>query len=52
MIAALQERLVAAQGDRFLDLLVEDFARQHIGIGVAGLAVEAQKSQTAAQTLV
>ena len=40
MIAALQEDLVAAQGDRLLDLLVELLARQDVGVGVAGLAVE------------
>jgi hypothetical protein len=40
MIAALQERLIAAQRNGFLDLLVDDLARQHVGAGVAGLAVE------------
>src|SRR5262249_18622055 len=40
MIAALQKNLVAAELDGFLDLLIEDLARQNVGIGVAALAVE------------
>src|SRR5207248_456544 len=34
------ERLVAAQGDRLLDLLIDDLARQDVGVVVRGLAVE------------
>ena len=37
---ALHEDLVAAEGDRLLDLLVELLARQDVGVGVARLAVE------------
>ena len=40
MHAALHERLIAAQGDGLLDLLVELLARQDVGVGVAALAVE------------
>ena len=39
-IAALHQDLVAAQGDRLLDLLVQLLARQDVGVGVARLAVE------------
>ena len=38
--AALHQDLVAAEGDRLLDLLVELLARQDVGVGVARLAVE------------
>src|SRR6185312_4850797 len=37
MHAALHEDLVAAEGDGFLDLLVEFLARQNVGIGIGGL---------------
>ena len=40
MHAALHEGLIAAQGDGFLDLLVELLARQDVGVGVVALAVE------------
>ena len=40
MIAALQQRLIAAQGDGFLDLLVEHLARQDVGVGIGALAIE------------
>ena len=46
MIAALQEYLIAAQGNRLFDFLVQHFARQHIGVGVAALAVEGAESRT------
>ena len=37
---ALEQDLVAAEGDGFPDFLVQLVAGQHIGVGVAGLAVE------------
>ena len=40
MHAALHERLIAAQRDGFLDLLVNLLARQDVGVGVVALAVE------------
>ncbi len=40
MVAALQEDLIAAEGDGFLDLLVQHLARQDVGVGVGALAVE------------
>ena len=52
MQSALHEDLVAAQRDGLADLVEQDVAIEHVGVGVVHLAVEAQKSQTAVQTLV
>src|SRR5262245_51412663 len=40
VVAALQEYLVAAQGDGLLDFLVQHFTRQYVGIAISGLPVE------------
>src|SRR6516225_12196168 len=37
---ALHQDLIAAERDRLLDLLIEDFARQDVRVGRARLAVE------------
>jgi len=43
MIASLQEDLISAECDRFFDLLIENFPRQNISIGVGAFAVESTK---------
>lgn len=52
MVAALQQRLIAAQRDGLLDLGVKLLTRQYIGVLRPALAVEVQKSHTAAHTFV
>ena len=44
---ALQQDLVAAQGDRLLDLLQQLVAVEDVAFGVSGLRENAQKPQTA-----
>ena len=46
VIAALHQDLVAAEGDRLLDLLVQLFARQHVGVGVARSCGRTRRSRT------
>ena len=40
VVATLQQQLDAALRNELFDLLVDDFARQHVALGVAGTAVE------------
>src|SRR5439155_25572015 len=40
MQATLHKNLVATQGNRFLDLLVQNFARQHVGVRIVAFAIE------------